>query len=134
MSLFAIAAIAAQTSATSEQIEFGHAKWDKFPRLERVGRALPYEAMVEAAELMLKEKQCKLDGQSARRFDISIPYAVLLDGKGKAERVLVADLGCVPLQNMVGEVVYQLSDLGSFKSGSATPSRWYADKINLTLE
>ena len=133
ISLLAAAALSAQAAAAPERIEFGHANWDKFPRLERSGHPLPYAQMVEVAELVFDEKQCEIEGQCARRFDITIPYAVYLGADGKAERVLVKDLGCAPIQNLVGEVVYQLSELGDFEAGDDAP-RWYPDEMNLTLE
>ena len=134
ISLLVTAALSAQAPAAVQKVEFGHAQWDRLPRVERSGRPLPYLQMVGVAEQVLKDRQCRLEGQSARKFDITIPYAVFLGADGKAERVLVAEMGCAPLQDLVGEVVYQLSDLGDFKTGSPNASRWYADKINLTLE
>lgn len=134
--MISIVAALAMNGATPApaRIEIGHAQWGKLPALARVERDLPIGAMVDRVEGILASKQCKLEGQSARRFEISVPYAVMLSADGKAQRVLVADMGCAPLEEMVGETVYQMSELGDFKNGRAQSGRWYADRIELILQ
>lgn len=127
--LLAIAAPAAE-----QTIEVGKANWQKMPQLAQVERPLPYAEMVGLVEQLLTEKQCRLRGQSPRRFDITVPYAVLVGPDGEASRIVVADMGCVPLETMVGNIVADRAQLGDFRSAAAATPTWYSSKINFTQQ
>jgi hypothetical protein len=134
MRIFVLAAasmLAAPAGATT--IEVGKANWSSMPRLAKAPRQLSYEKMVDNVERLLKERSCSFDGQRPNRFDIIVPYAVFLEPDGKASRVLVADMGCEPLETMVGNLVADLSALGDYKPSAADKARWYASTINFTL-
>jgi hypothetical protein len=131
-----LAAVLAMSAvpATAQSIDVGHANWDKFPRLKTADRRLPYDLLVGKVEQMLASDQCQLQGQSPRKFDIVVPYAVLLDEQGRASRIVVNDLGCPPLETMVGTLVADMSRLGDFTGGAPEKPRWYASVINFTLQ
>jgi hypothetical protein len=84
-------------------------------------------------EKILASKQCRLSGQSPRSFDITVPFAVLIGRSGKADRVLVSDIGCAPLETLVGETVYARSDLGDFAPAGGNRKRWYKSALNINL-
>ena len=134
MKIFALAAafvLAAPAGATT--IEVGKANWSSMPRLDKAPRPLSYSTMVGNVEKMLQQRTCRFDGQSPRRFDLTVPYAVLIEPDGKASRVLVADMGCEPLETMVGNLVADLSELGDYRASAGDTGRWYASSINFTL-
>lgn len=129
--LLAAASLAAPAAA--QTIEVGNANWSSFPKLQKSPRPLSYETMVGNVEEMLAKRTCQIEGQRARRFDITVPYAVFLQPDGKASRVVVADMGCEPLETMVGNLVADLSRLGDFKDSAGDKGRWYASALNFTL-
>ena len=120
--------------AAAQTIEVGKADWNEFPRLSREDRRLPYEDMVGAVETILAEKACRMRGQHARRFDITVPYAVLVEPDGSASRIVVADMACAPLETIVGNVVADLAELGDFRDAAGPSARWYSSDINFTLQ
>ncbi|HEY0627658.1 MAG TPA: hypothetical protein VGD10_13145 [Allosphingosinicella sp.] len=135
MILSTLAAIFLSTSTPAPvTIEVGRAQWDRFPSLEKRGRELPVSTMVGLVEEMLASKQCELEGQSAKRFDITVPYAVMLGPDGYAQRIVVADVGCAPLETMIGQAVYGLSSSGNFSKSGAKTGRWYVDEVSLILQ
>lgn len=133
--LGAIAAAMLVGTATGPiQVDVGKADWSSMPPLRAVERPLPTPAMVGKVEEMLQSGQCTISGQSAKRFDIRVPYAVLVEPDGSARRVVVAESGCAPLESLVGLVVLTLAQQGDFRaSGEASP-RWYASELNFTQQ
>jgi len=115
------------------QVDVGRAEWDKMPPL-RVERRLPTAAMVGQVEKILMSGQCSMDGQTARRFDITIPYAVLVEPDGGARRVVVGETGCAPLESYFGLVVLTMADQGDFRSSGQARARWYSSELNFTQE
>jgi hypothetical protein len=132
LSAFALAVLA--TPSAGPTIEVGKANWNEMPRLAKAERMLPYEELVGRVETILAQKKCQLRGQTARRFDITVPYAVLVGAGGTVQRIVVADLGCEPIESLVGNMVADLSELGDFKNAGAASPRWYASDFNFTLQ
>lgn len=115
------------------QVDVGRADWDKMPALD-VERRLPTAAMVGQVEKILTDGGCALEGQTARRFDITVPYAVLVEPDGGAKRVVVGETGCAPLESYVGLVVLTMAEAGDFRSSGSAKARWYASELNFTQE
>lgn len=131
---FALMLLSFAAPAAGQTIEVGKADWQKMPQLAQVERPLPYAEMVGRVEQLLTEKQCRLRGQSPRRFDITVPYAVLVGPDGHASRIVVADMGCAPLETMVGNIVADRAQLGDFRPAASTAPKWYSSKINFTQQ
>ena len=129
-----VAAFLLGSASGPVQVDVGRADWSRMPALETVERLLPTPAMVGDVEKMLVSGQCRLKGQNARRFDITVPYAVLVEPDGSARHVVVAETGCAPLESYVGVVVLTLAEAGDFRPSGQATARWYASKLNFTQE
>ena len=116
-----------------EVVQVGSANWDKMPDLKLGTVRLPYWQLVSHVEEMLRKKQCTLAGQSAKSFDITVPYAVLLEPDGKTKRVLVSATNCAPLETLVAMTALAISERGGFKSSGDGQPRWRDGKLTLTL-
>lgn len=119
--------------AGAQTVEVGRADWSALPRIENA-REIPMAGLVGRVEEMLRSKACTLSGQTADRFDITVPYAILLEPDGSTKRVVVAETGCTPLETMVGEVALLRARSGHFRPARGGKARWYAHEINFTLE
>ena len=120
--------------AAAQTVDVGRANWNALPALNTTNNALPMEALVTAVEEILKTKECNLKGQSHHQFDITVPYAVLLEPNGTTNRVVVGEMNCPPLETFVGEIALERAKLGHFRPSGQTRARWYADKINFNLQ
>jgi hypothetical protein len=114
-------------------VQAGRADWNKFPALQKAVRSHPTRSMVDRVSEMLRSEQCSLPGQSPSKFDITVPYLVLVRPDGAAERVVVADLGCPTLETYVGSIVLKLSELGDFRPTGHERPTWYSSKLNFNL-
>jgi hypothetical protein len=123
------AAEAAATASPQVSVEVGRFDPDSFPDLIRLERTLPHAEMTRRVRNILAERQCSFEGQSDLRFDITVPYAALLNSEGEASRVVVKDMGCVPLETLVGRIVLAQFDRGDFKVRHETGERWYSSEL-----
>lgn len=103
-----------------------------FPNAKKIERRMPHADLNNRVEKILSEKRCSLDGQTKTRFDIVVPYAVLMDPAGKPEKVVVKDLGCAPIESLVGQIGSELANAGDFKVAHNSGRRWYVSEAYFT--
>ena len=131
----AVAALAVLASpAAAQTVDVGRANWSAMPSLNVTDADLPMDVLVTAVEDILKTKQCKLEGQSYQQFDITVPYAVLLEPDGTTSRVVVGEVNCAPIETLVGRIALERSNLGHYQPTGLSRARWHADKISFVLQ
>jgi len=127
-----LSALLAGAAPAPIQVDVGHANWSTMPGLERIDRMLPTPSMVDRVQALLGSK-CRMPGQRRGRFNITVPYAVLVNPDGTASHVVVGETGCADLESYVGLIVLELARNGDFRpSGGAAP-RWMSSEINFNL-
>ncbi|HYJ30267.1 MAG TPA: hypothetical protein VEW25_08005 [Allosphingosinicella sp.] len=115
------------------QIDVGHAQWASFPDLRPAPRNLPTGAMLTRVESILKDDECEMRGQSHRRFDITVPWLVQVEPDGRLSRLVVADMGCRPLEVYVATLVVALAQRGDIRPATSAEPRIYASEFNFNL-
>jgi hypothetical protein len=75
----------------------------------------------------------QIKGASPRRFDITVPYAVLIEPNGKVSRIVVSQTNCTGVETLAGETVLARSDAGDFLPTGEAKARWYVSALNFTL-
>ena len=128
------AAMLLSTASGPIQVDVGRANWTSLPPLKAVERVMPSPEMVDRVETMLESGTCSISGQSAKKFDITIPYAVLVEPDGKARRVVVAETGCAELETYVGVIVSAMARAGDFRPTQEAKARWFASELNFNLQ
>jgi hypothetical protein len=116
------------------QIDVGTGNWAALPALKAKGVRLPTPDMITRMERLLADGECRFEGQSSRRFDITVPYAVLVEPDGRARRAIVAQTGCAALEAYVGGVVLKLARRGDFDPTGEREARWYGSEVNFNLQ
>jgi hypothetical protein len=114
------------------QVDVGRFDAASFPQAAMRERRMPQHAMLTRVEDILRERRCQLPGQNHRRFDIRIPYVVLLEPDGTPTRFVVADIGCQPLEAFVGLVILELARVGDFEATGSNRPAWYASELRFT--
>jgi len=133
--LGSIAAAMLLTAASGPiPVDVGRANWTALPPLKAVERVMPSPEMVDRVETMFESGACTIRGQSAKKFDITIPYAVLVEPDGSARRVVVAETGCAELETYVGVIVSAMAREGDFKATGQAKARWFASELNFNLQ
>ena len=134
MSILATA-IFSLLSSTSPGVPVDVGRFDPadFPNLIKLERSLPHAEMTTRVEKIFADRRCSIDGQSKLRFDITIPYAILMEAEGNAKRVVVGEVDCAPLETLVGQVVVARAARGDFKLQHSEGDRWYVSDLHFGL-
>ena len=119
------------TSPVYAPIFVGRFDTADFPNAARVERRMPQAELNNRVEKILGD-ECKLPGQTKIRYNITVPFAVLLDEAGKAKKVVVKDISCPPLETLVGQVGSELAREGDFKVAHSEGTRWYVSEVYFT--
>jgi hypothetical protein len=136
---FALVALAAMLStptpvAADVQIDIGRADWTHFPQLHPEPRDLPLGEMLVRMERILRNRECTLPGQTVRRFDVTVPWLIQVEPDGRVSRVVIADVGCRPLETYVADLIVNLAHRGDIRAPAAPEQRVYASDFNFNLD
>ena len=114
-------------------IELGSAPWEKLPELRARNSYLPYSLLVAEVHDILRKGECELPGQRPKDFDITVPYAILVEPDGTGRRVLVSPTDCEPIDVLAGAAAMARVSRGDILPTGGAEARWYKDSINFTL-
>ncbi|HEX9932763.1 MAG TPA: hypothetical protein VGB08_07975 [Allosphingosinicella sp.] len=124
---------AAAAPANAVQVDVGRFDPAAFPQAEMRERRMPHNTMLTRIEDILRERRCRLAGQSHRRFDIRVPYVVRLEPDGTPTRFVVADIGCRPLESFIGQIILELARVGDFRPTAANEPQWYSSELRFMM-
>lgn len=139
LALLALSALFSNPTPTSlsvpadVQIDVGQAQWSTFAELDPEPRDLPTGAMLTRVESILRDRECEMRGQNWRRFDITVPWLIQVEPDGRLSRLVVADMGCRPLEVYVATLIVALAQRGDIRPALASESRIYASDFNFNL-
>lgn len=128
----ALAALAFNPTV-AENIDVAEANWNNYPRLETERLGIPNGAMVTRVQRLMQSGECRFEGQTPRRFSVDISYGVQLDSAGNATRIIVEDVGCRPLELMVGRIAADIVRRGFVRTPPPAQPTIYANRINFNL-
>ena len=116
-----------------DNIDIGRANWSSYQRLEIDRLDLPNTDLIEQVQRLMRDGSCQMEGQEWRRFDFDVNYAVQLDSAGNATRIVVEDIGCRPVELLVGHVAARIVRDGHVRVSPPAAPRYYANRINFNI-
>ncbi len=114
-------------------VDVGMFEPEDFPEAVVLERYMPHGEMVARVERMITEGRCTLAGATARRFNIVIPYAILMEPDGTPNSVVVKESGCADLETLVGQIVLAQLERGDFVPSHTEGDRWYVSEVAFAL-
>ena len=133
LTLLIAALAAAQAPDTSTPtLEVGQANWSQFDRLG-TRLEVPTATMIGAVQGILRSRACPRLPQRTDRFDFTVNYAVRFDANNRAERIVVQEMGCRPLEELVSGIVRDMIRYRMVDVPSTGAARWYGNAINFNL-
>jgi hypothetical protein len=124
--------ILAAAALSGVSVDAGRFDQSQFPNATRVERRLPDAELTRQIDNILASGQCRLQGQTRTHYDILVPYAVLMQPSGEAVRVVVKDIGCAPIETLVGQVATELSRVGDFRPTHQEGEHWYVSEAHFS--
>jgi hypothetical protein len=104
-----------------------------FPEIIRLERRMPDADMARRVEGMLADGRCQIAGATQTRFNIVVPFAILMQPDGTPETVVVHEAGCESLEVLVGQIVVAQIRRGDFRPQHREGERWYVSEIGFAL-
>jgi hypothetical protein len=104
-----------------------------FPELIRIERRMPENEMHRRVEAMIEDGRCRLEGATHRRFNIVVPFAILMQADGTPEEVVVHEAGCEALETLVGQIVLAQLRRGDFRPQHDEGDRWYVSELGFAM-
>lgn len=114
-------------------VDVGTFEPEDFPEVIRLDRRLPHAEMIARVERMISEGRCTLAGASDRRFNIVVPFAILMEADGTPNSVVVHEAGCVALETLVGQIVLAQLERGDFVPSHQEGERWYVSELGFAM-
>lgn len=127
-----LAFVMALASTTYAPIHVGRFDPADYPNAHKVERRMPHADLNNRIERILAAHECKLDGQTKTRFNIVVPYAVLMEPSGQPKKVVVKDIGCAQIERLVGEIGSELANAGDFRVAHNDGAEWYVSEAYFT--
>jgi hypothetical protein len=112
------------------RIDIGRADWAQVPALDPRPPSVSLSVTAPHIERLLRERECRMQGQTARHFDIDVPWMIEIQPDGRLTRIVVADVGCRALEEYVGDIILQLARQGEINAEPAMEARWYRSDFN----
>ena len=117
---------------TEPTIEVGRATWNGFERLNS-RLSLPTVRMIDMVQDILRSRQCPSISQPVNEFNITLNYAVHFDAANRAQRIVVEEIGCRPLELLVAGTVRDIIRHRFVDVPNTGTARWYGNSINFNL-
>ncbi len=114
-------------------VDVGMFEPEDFPEMVRLERYMPHGEMVTRVERMIADGRCTLTGATARRFNIVVPFALLMEPDGTPNSVVVKESGCADLETLVGQIVLAQLERGDFVPSHEEGDRWYVSEVAFAL-
>ncbi len=123
----------ATPAAAEIPVDVGRFDPSEFPEPIRLDRRMPEAEMVDRVEDMLSDGRCTIAGAHDRRFNIVVPFALLMNADGTTETVVVHEAGCEALEVLVGRIVLAQLRRGDFRPQHRDGERWYVSELAFAM-
>jgi len=118
-----IAVLALAATATQIPVLIGKAEWAAAPAMRPRGDPSRIDANEEFRSI-LRSNECDLHGATGTDFKkTTVRYAAFLKPDGTVERLLIEDVGCRPLEKLVGAMALEMTTKVDPPGGSE--AAWY---------
>jgi hypothetical protein len=114
-------------------VDVGIFEPEDFPEMVRLDRRMPHADMVARVERMIADGRCTLAGVTESRFNIVVPFAILMEADGTPNSVVVKEAGCVALETLVGQIVLAQLERGDFVPSHEEGERWYVSELGFAV-
>ncbi len=121
------------TPASSIDVDVGRFDPSEFEEPIRIERRMPEAEMVRRVETMISDGRCRIEGTTDQRFNIVVPFAMLMGADGETEAVVVHEAGCESLEILVGQIVLAQIERGDFRPQHREGERWYVSELGFAL-
>lgn len=130
--LLTFALLASSVGAPAASIESASGDWSGLPAMKIKGaQRISAEAITRIHEAVAAP-DCSIPGQTPRRLDMRVPFAVQFAPDGTPNRVVIQRLGCAAVESVIGGAVLRLVEAGEFQPSGENEEGWYRGEISFS--
>lgn len=130
--LLAAALLAGSVAASAATVEVATGDWSTLPVLKsRNFDSISPRAIGRIHEIVARG-ECDMPGQSKRRLDLTVPFAVHFQPNGTLDRVIIPRMNCEKIESIMGRVLLDLVEGGEYKATGENPEGWYRSEISFS--
>src|SRR3954463_16233540 len=135
--VLALAAFGLSAPAPAQKVVSAHGDWSAIPQ---AATRHSYAEYVDANRLTLWMEQalrdgtCKVRGMTPTKFDVDVPYAVLVEPDGSVSQIMIPEMGCPALNTIVGSTVVERGKHGLLKPPGFAQAPWSRDPTAFARE
>ena len=130
--LVLLALLGAATAAPAATVEVATGDWSGLPLLKYRGVEHISSIAISNIHEIVRSGQCDLPGQSRRKLDMTVPFAVHYHPNGTLNRVILPKMNCQPVEAIMGRVVLDLVEGGEFRPTGENSEGWYRSEISFS--
>lgn len=109
------ALVCSATAAGAQTVDVGTGNWERFPQAARSGRLYLSNGTMDAIEALGRQQACQVPGLGRSGVDIEVPFVLRFDDGGRVERIVLRDLGCPALEQLLATSLQGLASAGEFR-------------------
>jgi hypothetical protein len=135
--VLALAALSLSAPGWAQKVVSAHGDWSAIPQAATRHSYAEYvdsNRLTLWMEQALRDGTCKVRGMNPNKFDVDVPYAVLVEPDGSISQIMIPEMGCPALNTIVGSTVVELGKRGMFKPTGLAQAAWFRDRIAFARE
>lgn len=128
--------VASRRSLTAKAVPaviVGKANWAAMPPIKLRQTAFNPDRVSEEVRQIIAGNRCALPGARPNRYDLVVHYALLLSSNG-AERALVEDIGCRPIETIVGSMITAPARLENVEPAAGATKQWHWGRVRFRTD
>jgi hypothetical protein len=130
--LIALALLVSSASAPATTVEVATGDWSGLPELRTRGSDTISARAVARIHEIVATGECSLPGQSKRKLDLTVPFAVQFQPNGTVERIIIPRMNCAPVESIMGRVLLDLVAAGEYRATGENLQGWYRSEISFS--
>jgi hypothetical protein len=135
--ILALAALSLSAPVSAQKVVSAHGDWSAIPPAKTRHSYAEYvdsNRLTLWMEQALRDGTCKVPGMNPNKFDVDVPYAVLVEPDGSVSQIMIPEMGCPALNTIIGSTVVELAQKGMFKPTGQEKASWFRDRIAFARE
>ncbi|HEY0445820.1 MAG TPA: hypothetical protein VGD19_05135 [Allosphingosinicella sp.] len=130
--LLALALLVGAAAAPAATVETATGDWSNLPLLKHRGFEGISSRAVARIHEVVATGECTLPGQTKRKLDLTVPFAVHFQPDGTLDRVIMPKMNCAPVEAIMGRVLLDLVESGEYRPTGENQEGWYRSEISFS--
>lgn len=118
--------------AAAQTVEAAEGTWRHLPVAKERGVATISPLAITRIHEVIASGECQVPGQSARKLDMTVSFALQFDAQGTLQRVIIPKIGCPEIEGILGGTVLELTRDGRYSPTGESAQGWYRSDITFT--